>query len=200
MPVRPRRSPLSSCFNSVPFRSRRRSQRLRSPRSAKLSSLSSSRASLTLSHSPRSRRTSRLRSDRSHEHFRLGRARYPRVRFSPSSFDRSDTVCVAGSSRCRSTLSRCSSASSRSTFAPLLSPQGLTGLAGWNRPERRSSSKSRSETRESVSPSCLARRKRAEALADPEQVSDPIWWLQGGKYVPFKKHHYESLQAGHVKL
>ncbi|KDE05315.1 hypothetical protein MVLG_04346 [Microbotryum lychnidis-dioicae p1A1 Lamole] len=35
---------------------------------------------------------------------------------------------------------------------------------------------------------------------DPAKVSDPVYWLSGGKYKPFTKTEWESLQGGKFKL
>jgi hypothetical protein len=35
---------------------------------------------------------------------------------------------------------------------------------------------------------------------DPTNVKDPIYWLQGNKYVPFEVKNWDSLKAGKVKL
>jgi hypothetical protein len=35
---------------------------------------------------------------------------------------------------------------------------------------------------------------------DPDNVRDPIYWLQGNRYVPFTKEDWEVINSGKVKL
>lgn len=35
---------------------------------------------------------------------------------------------------------------------------------------------------------------------DPDKVKDPVYWLQGGKYIKFEQQHWDALKAGKVKL
>jgi hypothetical protein len=39
-----------------------------------------------------------------------------------------------------------------------------------------------------------------EEGVDPDKVSDPVYWLQDGHYVPFTRNDWEALKAGKVKL
>ncbi len=36
--------------------------------------------------------------------------------------------------------------------------------------------------------------------ADLEKISDRVYWLKEGSYVPFEMKDWENLKAGHVKL
>ena len=35
---------------------------------------------------------------------------------------------------------------------------------------------------------------------NPDKTSDPVYWLQNGRYVPFGPEDYKAIQAGQVKL